>query len=147
MTVTTLQPPATTPAEQAETPLTKERLVREWLIDLRCGRYRKAIGHLRRTLSPACVTGHCVLGVLGEVLARHGVGQWKVTPLGFEAYQWNNHVTVSTIPTALLLHMGFNRHEINIIDRLVIENDLNHRSLPEIADLIEQRLHPLLLPR
>ncbi|MCA1840151.1 MAG: hypothetical protein LC723_07460 [Actinobacteria bacterium] len=117
----------------------------EWLAALRSGEYPKAVGRLRR-LEPGPAkhpVGFCCLGVLCDLAARAGIGEWdrirfesegsepKTTDLADVVQEWAG---LSSADPEIMFEDE--RGEV----RLSVLNDAFGWDFNKIADVIEQQL-------
>lgn len=121
----------------------------KWLAALRSGEYAQTIGMLHSLSGVADVSaGYCCLGVACEVAIADGVVMTRETHTTDEdgtVERFNSHT--GTAPDALQVWMfgaDLSRDEqyavSQTLQRLMRMNDVEHASLDEIADWVEEHL-------
>jgi hypothetical protein len=100
-----------------------------WIAALRNGEYTQTTGTLRND------QGYCCLGVLCDLHAKAGLGEWEDTA-------YDN--TVDLLPDIVALWAGTNEcpdvNDIALVDLNDGVNGYTQRDFKQIADLIEEFL-------
>lgn len=125
------------------------QLKSEWITALRSGEYKQNSGVLKGVIvtlgdgeyiEDDQEIGHCCLGVLCEVLAKQGVGEWGTDGVTF----FFGNDSYSTSLTGDLVNSKKLLTDIGLSeasqDRLISMNDVERRNFDEIADHIEEYL-------
>lgn len=104
----------------------------EWLAALRSGDYEQARGKLKNFDS----TEFCCLGVLCDLVAKKGDGEWDSTN-AYIKFQYEDTASDTVLPIALQRELGI---PADIQRELVDMNDDLRFSFDQIADYIELEL-------
>lgn len=112
----------------------------KWLKALRSGKYTQTRGVLNRTIESSersgTPVGMCCLGVLCDVFAKEGLGEWKGIDVdGDRKFIYKDHTQVTQPPYSLLEEIGLSD---TAVETLIGLNDRQRKSFDEIADWIEQ---------
>ena len=112
----------------------QKKLARKWVDALRSGEYTRSVGGLKRG---GCF---CCLGVLCDVVAKDGVGEWvpydgTIGP--DEVFAVGDERGVCCLPPTVHEMVGF---DVNggVHAALVYLNDIRGVSFDEIADMLEK---------
>jgi hypothetical protein len=106
-------------------------LKQKWVAALRSGEYKQGREALKK-IKEEEDTCYCCLGVLCDILAKEGIGNWKADIFHHDAY-----ASSGELPFSL-----YEKTEINMDDEntLINLNDDKGFSFPEIADWIAANL-------
>lgn len=103
----------------------------KWLEALESGRYKQAQGQLREAKMDKKSYGYCCLGVLSNLAAKDGVGEWEPSYGGECRYfVLDGHTDDMNIVEPLAYVVGL---PTKLRDRLVTMNDDEDKSFKEIA--------------
>jgi hypothetical protein len=112
--------------------LSREQIVEEWIKALQIGDYNQGKGLLRSD------NGFCCLGVLCDVVQKHGIGRWKkVKRLDCYEFIIEGENYFSFLPEKVAQLVGL-ASRVGVYDSssLAADNDIKRLSFEEIAEII-----------
>lgn len=119
-----------------------EQIKEQWTVALRSGEYKQGMLILREGDT------FCCLGVLCDLHAKAGLGEWRMTDGRYKylaAGDYGDDAAVATLPVEVMDWAGIDLHLRSTVrlptssDSLVALNDNGH-SFKQIADIIEKEL-------
>lgn len=108
----------------------------KWLEALESGKYKQNQRALRTTRPDGKSYGYCCLGVLCNLAAQEGVGEWDTKNKDPRLFKYDGEDSVGMIPDTLARVVGLTEDEL---DMAVEMNDHQNKSFKEIAKFFRKK--------